>query len=81
MNGENPGVLWTKPFREEITGALKSGPNTLNIEVVNSWRNRLVGDRQLPPDQRYTQTTITIRKEWQLLKSGLIGPVRILTPQ
>jgi hypothetical protein len=48
------------------------------IEVANSWRNRLVGDRDLPEAKRYTRTNITIRKEWTLLDSGLLGPVRIL---
>lgn len=77
LNGHDMGVVWTKPFRVEITDTLKSGQNSLEIAVVNSWRNRLVGDRGKPQDQRYTKTNINIRDNWQLLKSGLIGPVII----
>ena len=79
LNGGDLGIVWTKPFRVEITGSLKTGQNELVIEVINSWRNRLVGDRSLPEDERLTQTNIRTSSEWQLLESGLLGPVRILS--
>ncbi len=79
LNGRDLGILWTKPFRVEITGSLKSGQNHLEIDVINSWRNRLVGDRGLPEDTRFTKTNITIRREWNTLSSGLLGPVHILS--
>ncbi len=78
LNGRDVGVTWTPPFRVDITEALRHGANELTISVVNSWRNRLFGDRDLPQSQRYTRTNITIRKEWPLLNSGLLGPVRVL---
>jgi len=78
LNGTDLGVLWTKPFRVDITESLKPGANLLAIYVVNSWRNRLIGDRDRPHERRYTQTNITIRDDWKLLDSGLLGPVRIL---
>jgi alpha-L-rhamnosidase len=79
LNGEELGITWSPPFRLEIPGRLKPRDNDLQIEVANSWRNRLVGDRDLPEDRRYTRTNITIRKEWPLLDAGLLGPVRIVT--
>lgn len=79
LNGRDLGVVWTKPFRVDITEELKSGRNLLEVSVINSWRNRLVGDIGKPQSQRYTKTNITIRKEWKLLDSGLIGPVTIQT--
>lgn len=79
LNGKEIGITWTNPFRLEITEALKSGQNQMKITVVNSWRNRLVGDRGKPQDQRYTKTNITIRNDWKLLKSGLLGPVEIVS--
>jgi len=79
LNGDDLGVLWTKPFRVEITGLLKSGQNELVIKVINSWRNRLVGDSSLPEDDRLTQTNIRTNPGWQLLESGLLGPVQILS--
>lgn len=42
--------LWKPPFCCDITGALKAGQNTLTIEVVNVWKNRLIGDEQEPAD-------------------------------
>lgn len=42
LNGRDLGVLWTKPFRVDITDSLKQGVNQLQVNVVNSWRNRLV---------------------------------------
>jgi hypothetical protein len=77
LNGEDIGITWTKPFRIEITDALNAGRNKLKITVVNSWQNRLIGDRGKQQDQRYTKTNIKIRDDWKLRKSGLLGPVEI----
>jgi hypothetical protein len=75
LNGQDLGVVWAPPL--QVKGMLKTGENTITIEVINSWRNRLVGDRNLPAAQRFTQTNITIRPEWELLPAGLLGPVVI----
>jgi len=80
LNGKDLGILWSPPFRIALTG-WKDGQNELEIEVVNSWRNRLIGDRKLPKDQRSTRTNITIKDDWKLLKSGLIGPVTLQKTQ
>ncbi|HEY9048497.1 MAG TPA: glycosyl hydrolase [Ohtaekwangia sp.] len=79
LNGKKAGITWTPPFRVEITDAVKAKNNSLQIAVINSWRNRLVGDRALPPEKRYTQTNITIKPEWTLLDAGLLGPVQVET--
>ena len=78
LNGRDLGVVWTKPFRVEISSAMKAGANHLEVEVINSWRNRLIGDRDLPASQRRTATNITVRNDWKLASSGLLGPVRLL---
>ncbi|WP_266366441.1 glycosyl hydrolase [Tellurirhabdus rosea] len=79
LNGRDLGIVWTPPFRVPVSGILKPTGNQLEVEVINSWRNRLVGDRGKPQNERLTQTNVTIRKEWELLPSGLLGPVQILT--
>jgi hypothetical protein len=79
LNGRDLGVTWTPPFRIEIGSALKPQGNVLEVDVINSWRNRLVGDRELTEDRRFTRTNITVRREWPLLDSGLLGPVQIFT--
>ena len=81
LNGEDVGIIWTKPFRADITNILKPGRNNLQVSVINSWRNRLIGDSKLPPERQLTKTNITVRDDWQLQDSGLLGPVQILCEQ
>ena len=46
LNGRDLGVVWCAPWRVEVTGVVKAGDNQLEIEVVNRWANRLIGDKQ-----------------------------------
>jgi len=77
LNGKSLGVLWKAPFRVDIGSAARAGTNRLEIEVVNTWANRLIGDQELPPAQRKTKTNITKfeKGDQQPLPSGLFGPV------
>ncbi len=79
LNGKDLGVVWCHPWRVEITSAVKPGDNQLEIEVVNLWPNRLIGDRGLPVPQRRTRTNVSIDPKQTILPSGLLGPVRILS--
>ncbi len=78
LNGKDAGITWTSPFRVDITDELTAGKNRLDVTVVNSWQNRLIGDRGAPREKRYTQTNIKIRSDWKLRPSGLLGPVVVL---
>lgn len=79
LNGVNLGVVWTAPWQVEITQAAKPLANLLEIDVVNLWPNRLIGDAALPPEKRFTRTNIPLKKNARLLSSGLLGPVTILS--
>ena len=57
VNGKERGVLWTPPYRVEITSALHPGTNVLEVRVVNRWPNRMIGDQFLPPEKRFTSST------------------------
>jgi len=46
LNGKDLGIVWTSPWRVNITPALKATGNQLEIEVANGWVNRLIGDQQ-----------------------------------
>jgi hypothetical protein len=78
LNGRDLGVLWAVPFRVEVTGALRPADNQLEIEVVNFWPNRIIGDQSLPPEQRRTRTNIRkLTSATPLMPSGLLGPVTL----
>ena len=104
VNGKALGVLWLPPYRIEITGAVRSGSNRLEIRVANLWANRLNADSLRPETGRFTrsnldriQTDPTSDSSYgrvprgktrpvyteipPLMRSGLFGPVRIITPR
>jgi hypothetical protein len=89
-NGNDLGVVWTDPWSVELAGVVKAGRNELEIDVVNTWVNRLIGDAGRPKEMRITKTNITLQqgprtiKAYQgfasddpLMRSGLLGPVRL----
>ena len=63
----------------DVSRAIKPGANQLEIEVVNFWPNRIIGDVQLPKEKRLTKTNVRkLTSENQMMKSGLFGPVKLL---
>ncbi|MGA2248642.1 MAG: glycosyl hydrolase [Verrucomicrobiota bacterium] len=79
VNEKSCGIVWCPPFRVDLTEAVKPGENQLQIEVVNFWPNRIIGDASLPPEQRLTRTNIrNLTARTPLEPSGLLGPVQLL---
>jgi hypothetical protein len=73
------GIVWTPPYRVEITQGLKPGKNELAIKVTNTWANRLIGDAKLPVEKRLTWMTAPYPPEdAKLLPAGLLGPVSLI---
>ena len=64
VNGRKVGVRVAPPWRLDVTGVLKTGPNTLEILVYNTLANHY--------------QTIPSRYRGRPL-SGLLGPVRLLS--
>jgi hypothetical protein len=81
LNGQKLGVVWFPPFRVDITRAVKPTGNVLEVDVVNTWYNRLVKDLSLPQSQRLTHTNIRLNRAAKPMPSGLLGPVRLLTTE
>jgi hypothetical protein len=73
INGKDCGIVWTAPYELEITGALKKGKNTIEIEVVNTWHNALRGADQgkAPYDGIWTNAKYRTKGD-DLLPAGLI---------
>lgn len=46
VNGRSAGIVWTTPYRIDVTKLLKAGNNKVEVRVSNLWVNRVVGDRQ-----------------------------------
>ena len=90
LNGKDLGIVWTDPWSVDLMGATKAGRNELEIDVVNTWANRLIGDAGQPNEKRITKTNIALQSgkrtikpfqgyasEDPLMRSGLLGPVRL----
>lgn len=76
LNGVDLGVLWKTPFAVDVTTALHSGKNRLEVKVVNVWANRLIADAGLPESKRVSWATYNPYKPGdRLIPSGLLGPV------
>lgn len=81
VNGESCGTIWTKPYRVEITDAVRNGNNALEIIVANTWANRILGDGLgIEKDENkkiWTNARYHHMREKKLVKSGLVGNIRI----
>jgi hypothetical protein len=84
LNGRPLGILWKPPYEVDIKPFVKTGVNTLEIEVANTWANRLIGDAVQKRGKRYAKTNVTgsgtNRKLWKdkaPRSCGLFGPVTL----
>lgn len=63
VNDKEVGGVWTAPYRVEITDVLQKGINKIEVEIVNTWINRILGDMLLPKEERkLTPHTIPWKK-------------------
>jgi hypothetical protein len=75
INGKDCGIAWTAPYEVEITGALKKGKNTIEIEVVNTWHNALRGmDKGKAPYEGIWTNAKYRTKGDGLLPAGFLEP-------
>jgi hypothetical protein len=83
INGKDCGTIWTKPYRLAVSNALKLGINTVEIQVSNTWTNRITGDENVDTkneEMNKSWTNAPYRlPEKILVKSGITGKVRIVT--
>ena len=79
VNGKDCGIIWTLPYKADITKYLKEGSNHISVQVINAWNNRLVGDVRNPDKKQFTKTNIKykVKADNPLLKSGLSGKAKM----
>jgi hypothetical protein len=83
VNGKPVGqVLWKPPYQADLTSLLQPGRNHVEIKITNLWTNRVIGDHQAGAGKTYTFTDfrpMNLIKDSELLESGLLGPVQLLS--
>jgi hypothetical protein len=79
LNGINCGITWKPPYRVDISQAVQTGKNELEIEVVNTWVNRMIGDEQYPEDCDWIDWEIL--REWPqwFMKADVPRPTKRYT--
>ena len=75
--GNDAYIVWKAPYQFNISKALQSGKNTLEVTVVQTWNNRIIGDQQLGATPRVYMTRKMGKATDPLQPSGLLGPVRV----
>jgi hypothetical protein len=75
INGYELGTLWKLPYQIDISKAIKTGKNTIELKVTNQWDNRLIGDKTLAKDRKVLSFIPTFGVSQKLKDSGLLGPI------
>jgi hypothetical protein len=82
VNGKQAGQRVWRPFRFDITGLAKPGPNTLGIRVANSDANwQCQGDTIYPKGSWGLGFKTELDRLPLIRPNGLEGPVRILASE
>ena len=79
INGEEVSTVWCSPWEADITQHIQKGENTLEIQVVNSLTNRMVGDSSLPDSKRFTYAFLeVVTLNTSLVPSGIMDKVLLV---
>jgi hypothetical protein len=75
VNGTDQGVVWAPPWRIDLTGVLRPGVNTIDVEVANAWMNRLIAEAAAPTGEVFAPVAEVYSADAPLHDAGLVGPV------
>lgn len=67
VNGKDCGIVWTLPYKADITKYLKPGSNHIVVRVINTWNNRIVGDVRNPDKNSLPTLTLNINSKLTIL--------------
>jgi hypothetical protein len=77
INGIDCGVVWTSPFRIEVTRALRPGRNTVQVDVASAWMNRLIAQASAPASEIFAPVVGVYAPTAPLRPSGISGSVAL----
>jgi hypothetical protein len=85
INGKDAGIIWSLPFKMDISRYVKEGQNTITIEVANLMANhiRWMDQHKMVWRKYHEINFININyrnfdaSDWKVQPSGLEGPVTI----
>ncbi|MBD0294846.1 MAG: glycosyl hydrolase family 43 [Flavisolibacter sp.] len=72
LNGKDLGILWKRPYKVDITEAVKVGTNRLEVKVTNLWPNRLIGDEQVSEMYKFPSPSATTGPMASLSGGGIL---------
>ncbi|MCH5245695.1 MAG: glycosyl hydrolase family 2 [Muribaculaceae bacterium] len=79
VNGRDCGNVWCAPWEVDVTNAVTSGLNHLEIDVTNSLMNRMILDSTLPIHERQTVAIPPIATPATTpAPSGLTAPIFLI---
>ncbi len=89
VNGTAADVVWSLPLRTKIGHLLKPGRNTLALEVTNLAANRIRDLDRRKVDWKIMREINFVNinykpfdaSNWDLMPSGLVGPVKLIPLQ
>ncbi|HEX4486224.1 MAG TPA: glycosyl hydrolase [Terriglobales bacterium] len=84
VNDQRAGSIWAPPYRIEITGMLKTGPNSIRVEVYNTAINELAEGGRLADINALTEHyglrfKLQDFDDLKPLPSGVLSKVKLIT--
>lgn len=84
VNKKKLGVAWKPPYAIEITDAAVEGDNLIEIELTNTWYNKLAHDSGVPEEERETWVLGggfggRMSTDGPLQPAGILGPVTLVS--
>jgi hypothetical protein len=78
VNGVDCGVIWTAPFRVEVTQALHPGRNVVELQVANPWMNRLIAEAATSGGELFEPVRRIYAPDATPWPAGVLGAVHLV---
>jgi hypothetical protein len=84
LNDQPVGVAWMRPYRLDVTQALRKGNNRIQVDVTNLLINQILGMGPIDYSEVFAKfgRRFPAGEEWDVIReplpSGLLGPVTLV---